>query len=268
MKKINLLCAIVVAMIFITMGAFIYTKTHNRSKEITVTLEAPEKCKIGQLITFDASMNQIDDITWDISPLTLNFRIIDGGRKAIFSSEKAENYTITVAISYNNKVYLVINKMEVISNSIDPVNIDIDPVDIDPVNIDIDPVNIDIDPVNIDIDIPLPIDILPDKNEKEDDPNLNIVPWLPLDYQNLNLDKIINNLNVLSNLIDKNRFETEDEMVQAVIWSIKRATQEDKIWEPFILNLSKYLENSTSKQNCAQRIKNVLIHLERINNQK
>lgn len=259
MKNKPFIITIVATVIAIVSGTSYYF--YNKSPELnTVSLEAPEVCKIGQLVVLDASMNEMDDITWDISPITFNFRIIDGGKKAIFSSEKAEDYTITVAIAYRDKVHLVITKLVV--TSIDP---DLDstkivlPGTIE--NILPDPVKIvlPINPVKIVLPIP-----------DEDDPELNIVPWLPSD---LNLDpsqitKIIKNLNILSNLIDKDRFETKDEIIQAVIWSIKRSTKEDEVWEPFTLNFLKYLENSISKQDCARKVKNILTHLERVKSAK
>lgn len=269
MKTKKKLLVILIPMLFLVgMAGVVFYKMYHPQK-VQITLDVPEECKVGQLVVFDASKSQMDSIVWDISPKTFNFRIIDGGRKAIFSSEKVEDYTITVAIALNGKVNLVVTKLSVV-----PVIV-IDEV-IDEVVV-IDKVVEVIDEVVPEVIDAIPDDIrklindqirdlLPVKDEGSTIgplPLPDIDSWLPPDVEPKQKGRIIKSLNILQNLMNRDKFETKDEMIQAATFSVNRATQEDEIWEPFVLNFAKFLEGSTSEENCIERVKYVLVNLEK-----
>ncbi|GAF79533.1 unnamed protein product [marine sediment metagenome] len=271
MNKKTTLSIIGIAVIILLMGICAYPVYQNlQSQEIKVSLKAPRECRIGELVTFDASGNRIEDITWNISPLTSNFKIIDDGKQAIFSSEGVGVYTVTIAIANNNEVNLIITDLTVSGNNVvnDKVRTLIDrAVDPSPkkiknlINTLVDP-NPD-SPLNNLIDkIPMPL-LLPEGEEQ-----VNIDAWLPSERKPLQMRRTVRSLTVLVNLMDKDDFETKDEIVQAVLWGIKRTTKEDATWEPFILNFSKYIEDTATKQECIIRVKRVLISLQQVDNAK
>ncbi len=71
---------------------------HWNSNDCQITINGPVLFQPGQLIELDASTSTATNLTWTILPYTDNFKIIDSGRKAIFSSngEKKE-YVIVVS---------------------------------------------------------------------------------------------------------------------------------------------------------------------------
>lgn len=270
-KKITVVSAVVA---FI--ACLITPIVHEQFQKAEVILTAPLECRVGELITFDASGSKMDNITWNISPSTINFKIIDGGKQAIFSSEKIGDYVITVAVVNGKKVDLSIIELTVYSSTPPPL-INKDGVKdlIDDKLPDSVKQVINLDQVKNLLDAVLPSEdenLLPpgiqlfDEIEDEEE-QVDIRSWL-LSKDPILLKRIIKSLDILHKLMDQEKFETQDEMIQAMVWSIKRATHEDVAWEPFILNLSKYLENSDSKQDCIQKTKAVLTNLKRINNEK
>ncbi len=65
--------------------------------ECQITINGPELFQPGQLIILDASGSTATSLTWTILPFTTNFKVIDNGRQAIFTSngEKKE-YVVVV----------------------------------------------------------------------------------------------------------------------------------------------------------------------------
>jgi len=239
MKKKMTIGSAVVAVLALFFTPLVYENYQNAE----VVLTAPVDCRVGELVTLDASDSEMDSITWNISPPTMNFTIIDGGKQAIFSAEKVGNYIITVAVVNGKKVDLKITKMAVK----EPINVK-------------EPIK---QVINFDRVKNLLDDLVPPDNEKmqcdlnDPQPQPKIDSWLPPSNRPL-LDRVIKSLGILDGLTDKNRFESEDEMTQAALWGVKHATNGDESWQAFNINLKKYLESSTSQDDCAQKIKNVL----------
>lgn len=272
--KNKIFLAIVLA-VFATGGTGYYFYRNYNQPKTEAVLDAPRECVIGELVIFDASENQIDDIVWKIYPPTPNFKIIDDGKKAIFSSGRPGNYTITVAIANNGEVKLIITELFVIPGSTQPefdqlINLLPDEVR----NLIPDEIIDNLNPNEIRtlIDNPNRLrNLLPngislfDTNLNQVKVEVDIDSWLPSEPKSSQIDRAIKGLTTLTNLIDKNRFETKDEIVQAVIWSIRRSTYENDDWKPFRVNLLKYLEDATSKQDCIQRVNAVLTSLKEIN---
>ncbi len=69
-----------------------------------VSVEGPGLFQPGQLIELDASSSTATNLTWTIVPPTNNFKVIDNGRKAVFTSngEKVE-YIVVVSGWLNGK---------------------------------------------------------------------------------------------------------------------------------------------------------------------
>ncbi len=273
MKKRVTIGSAIVAVVCLIMTPPIY----EGFKKAEVNLSAPVECRVGELVVLDASESKMDSITWNIQPATTNFKIIDGGKQAIFSSEKIGNYVITVAVVNGKKVDLSITKLSVYGLSGElPLPIQ-KLINTDGIKSLIDeqipaPVKqvINFDQVKNMIDTLVPNDNrLPDGIQLFDttpdqcDPNdpdccpKDELPWLPQE-PDPPMARVIKSLNTLINLMDRGRFETDDEFVQAALWGVERATKDSEAWAPFAINFRKYLEESKSQSDSVQRIKNVL----------
>jgi len=70
-----------------------------------ITLNAPELFQPGQMVLLDASESSVSYMSWGILPKTNNFRIIDNGRKAIFTGNGDKKcYTIIISGYLNGKL--------------------------------------------------------------------------------------------------------------------------------------------------------------------
>lgn len=67
-----------------------------------IVLTVPEKAKIGELVTLDASASAASSFKW-VAP-TPDFLVIEGGKKAVFSARKAGLYTFTLAVALRDTV--------------------------------------------------------------------------------------------------------------------------------------------------------------------
>jgi len=70
-----------------------------------IILEAPELAEVGELIRFDASQSTVN-LTWQILPYTDDFEVIEGGKRAFFSSRTPGQYLIIVAGAKDDQPYL------------------------------------------------------------------------------------------------------------------------------------------------------------------
>lgn len=248
MKKKNNLVAAVAAIIMV--GAFGYPAYQMATpEEAQITLIAPKECRVGELVTFDASDSDMDNIAWSIFPPTTNFKIINEGKQAIFSAEQPGNFTVTVAVSNDKKVALTVTHLVVLgSDSLIP----------DIINV----INSPVIPFSLKPQFEVP-PLQPDEKEPQ---TLDIRSWSPQKPESNRISKMIKSLTDLVNMMEKDNFETKDEMVQATAWTMDRATQKDETWKPFIINFIKYLEGATSKSDCISRVNQVLQSLMKLQN--
>ena len=244
MKKKKNLFTMLAAVIMV--GAFGYPAYQmSQVDEAQISLVAPKECRVGELVTFDATDSDMDNIAWCIFPPTTNFRIINEGKQAIFSAEQPGDYTVTVAVANGKKVALTITHLHVLGSDSPLIPSLLD--NVIPSLLD------NVAPRFKQFEVP------PLQNpEQFDSQPLDIRSWLPQKPQARSIDRVVKSLTNLSNMMKRDNFETEGEMIQAVAWSMSRATQKNETWEPFIINFTKYLENATSKQDCINQVDQVL----------
>jgi hypothetical protein len=70
-----------------------------------IILDAPELADVGELVRFDASQSPVN-LTWQILPHTEDFEVIEGGKRAFFSSRVPGQYLIIVAGAKGDVPYL------------------------------------------------------------------------------------------------------------------------------------------------------------------
>jgi len=69
-----------------------------------VVIEGPTEIKIGQLARFDVTKSAGKTFKWKVLPPTTNFEVYDDGRRAVFSSTTAGDFTFIVACANDNDV--------------------------------------------------------------------------------------------------------------------------------------------------------------------
>jgi hypothetical protein len=255
-----------------------------------ISVESPTECRIGELVTLDAASSEFDSIVWNIDPETPNFKIINEGTQAIFSSEFPGDYVVTVATCKGKAVALAIVKLQVgYSFDVLPPGPVRPQFEVPPLPGGFEPNNkfgidfktgfsgtLPVGKSNIPLNNNVPqnngnTQCCP-QNDNNVAPRFNPVPvpndtrtpnirdWLP--SNRAKMGKVIGNLRNIDGLIDSERFESKDEIVQAAVWSIKRATNDSDDWKPFIVNYSNYIEKATNKEDCKQKTKTILQSLE------
>jgi hypothetical protein len=70
-----------------------------------IILEAPELADVGELVRFDASQSTVN-LTWQILPYTEDFEVIEGGKRAFFSSRVPGQYLVIIAGAKGDQPYL------------------------------------------------------------------------------------------------------------------------------------------------------------------
>ncbi len=69
-----------------------------------VVIEGPTAIKIGQLARLDVAKSAGKTFKWKVLPATTDFEVYDDGRRAVFSSGVAGEYTFIVACANDNDV--------------------------------------------------------------------------------------------------------------------------------------------------------------------
>jgi len=85
-----------------------------------IVLRAQEDAEVGELVRLDASESEVDSLTWQIIPATTDFEVIEGGRRAFFSSRNGGTYLIIIAAAKDGKAYLQHHTIEVIGEDVEP----------------------------------------------------------------------------------------------------------------------------------------------------
>lgn len=71
-----------------------------------VVVVCPETARVGQLVVLDASESYVDNFKWESPDSVDNFIVIEGGKRAFFSAEKAGTYHFWVAGALDETVDL------------------------------------------------------------------------------------------------------------------------------------------------------------------
>lgn len=66
---------------------------------VDINLKNLDSYEIGELVILDASASRADKLIWRILPKTDNFKIINKGKCALFSSSKPIDYTVIISAS-------------------------------------------------------------------------------------------------------------------------------------------------------------------------
>jgi len=82
-------------------------------EKVILSLVAPNVCKIGELVTLDASASSAASFEWKIKPESLNFVVIENGKRAFFSSSENGDYIFFVAAAKENAVSCIIHSLRV-----------------------------------------------------------------------------------------------------------------------------------------------------------
>jgi len=70
---------------------------HGQAPASAITLDVPATCEIGELVRLDATGSDVDALTWQIIPDTPDFEVVDGGKRAFFSSRQPGEYRVIIA---------------------------------------------------------------------------------------------------------------------------------------------------------------------------
>lgn len=91
-------CAIVALTLYINSGLMPVFTQDGEPVGPVIQLEAPRKCKAGDLVVFDARASKVGgDLLWAIVPETGNFVVADNTKRAFFSHYGAGEFLIIIS---------------------------------------------------------------------------------------------------------------------------------------------------------------------------
>jgi len=79
--------------------------------ESAIILNAPDTCKVGELVVLDASASDVASFKWVVLPDTPNFCVIEDGKRAFFSSPAPGKYLFFLSAAKGDKVDGVIHEI-------------------------------------------------------------------------------------------------------------------------------------------------------------
>lgn len=82
----------------------------------TVEIVAPTSVKVGELVVLSVEDSDARSFTWQVVPPTKHFMVIDGGKRAVFSSPDAGAYLFIVGAAKADSVDLKTHKLMVKSD--------------------------------------------------------------------------------------------------------------------------------------------------------
>lgn len=82
-------------------------------EQAQLTIVAPDKAKIGELVKFDVSESVADSFKWTVKPNTDDFLTYDDGARAVFSARKAGTYQFIIACAKGGTVDVLIHTVTV-----------------------------------------------------------------------------------------------------------------------------------------------------------
>lgn len=71
-------------------------------KTANIVFSGPSKCKAGDLVVLSVEGSHASSFKWTILPSTDNFLVIDGGKRAVFSSGVGGEFKFIVACAYKD----------------------------------------------------------------------------------------------------------------------------------------------------------------------
>jgi len=108
-KKQIVIVAVVIGLLTLV---GLYLSMQKDTSTVKVSITAPDTFEQGQLILLDASRSQATNLTWKMIPETSNFKIISGGKQALFSGDgSVAVYTIFIAGCKDRKIDSVIHTL-------------------------------------------------------------------------------------------------------------------------------------------------------------
>ena len=81
--------------------------------EAKIVLDAPSKCRVGELVRLDVSESSAASFQWILVPDSVDFEVYDGGRKAVFSARSEGTYQFIVACALKDTVDVVYHTIQV-----------------------------------------------------------------------------------------------------------------------------------------------------------
>lgn len=112
MKKKIITTASVTAIVIAAIVSSFYLK----SKAVKCLIEAPIEAQPGQLITLEAKIPAAS-YTWKVIPDNKNYKIIEDGKKLIFSSQYPGTYIFVLAAAKSDTVDIVTHTINIKSKS-------------------------------------------------------------------------------------------------------------------------------------------------------
>jgi hypothetical protein len=79
-----------------------------------VTLNAPDKGVVGELIRLDVSTSVADSFKWLLVPESVDFQVYDDGRKAVFSARKPGSYMFVIACAKDGFVDVMTHVVHIV----------------------------------------------------------------------------------------------------------------------------------------------------------
>ena len=76
--------------------------TQDPVKAATIVFSGPSKCRTGDLVVLSVEGSHATAFKWVVLPPTDNFLVIDGGKRAVFSSGVGGEFTFIVACAYKD----------------------------------------------------------------------------------------------------------------------------------------------------------------------
>lgn len=127
MNKSNVVAAAVLAVAALLaatpfIGSFGTPAVFTDGDQAKVVIKAPEKVKVGQLVTLDVSGSTASTFSWQVIPPTENFRVIEGGKEAVFSSQVGGDYLFVVAVGKDDTVDVQVHKVTVTGGQPQPTD--------------------------------------------------------------------------------------------------------------------------------------------------
>jgi len=78
---------------------------------VGIILTANTECEVGELVRFDATSSDVDDMTWTIVPKTPDFAVVD--RRAFFSSRAPGKFLIFIAGAKEGQAFSTLHTLTV-----------------------------------------------------------------------------------------------------------------------------------------------------------
>lgn len=88
-------------------------QSNQEQEQAQLTIQAPDKAKIGELVKFDVSESVADSFKWTVKPTTDDFLTYDDGARAVFSARKAGTYQFIIACAKGGTVDVHVHILKV-----------------------------------------------------------------------------------------------------------------------------------------------------------